>query len=81
MNRKEALEKIKHSGPKIIGIQVMFSMKEAALEIAQLVKEDCEFLVAGGPLPTSNPADFFPSFDAVVIGEGEQTMLELVHTV
>lgn len=81
MNRKEALKKIKHSRPKIIGIQVMFSMKEAALEIAQLVKEDCEFLVAGGPLPTSNPTDFFPSFDAVVIGEGEQTMLELVHTV
>ena len=81
MNRKEALKKIKCSRPKIIGIQVMFSMKEAALEIAQLVKEDCEFLVAGGPLPTSNPTDFFPSFDAVVIGEGEQTMLELVHTV
>jgi anaerobic magnesium-protoporphyrin IX monomethyl ester cyclase len=53
-------------------------MKEEALRFAQLLRRDCEFLVAGGPLPTSNPEEFLSSFDVVVVGEGEQTMLELV---
>jgi anaerobic magnesium-protoporphyrin IX monomethyl ester cyclase len=79
MNQAEALKRIRGSGPKIVGLQVMFSMKEKAFEIAELVRKDCELLVAGGPLPTVEPEEFLSSFDVVVIGEGEQTMLELVH--
>ena len=78
---EEALERIRRSRPRIIGVQVMFSMKEKALEFARLLRRDCELLVAGGPLPTSNPEEFLSCFDVVVIGEGEQTMLELVQAV
>jgi anaerobic magnesium-protoporphyrin IX monomethyl ester cyclase len=81
MSLPRAVEKIRRSRPRIIGIQAMFSMKEKALEMAKLLREDCELLVAGGPLPTSNPEDFLSSFDAVAIGEGEETMLELVQAV
>lgn len=81
MNQEEALERIRSSRPKIIGLQVMFSMKEKALEIAELAKKDCAFLVAGGPLPTVEPEEFLSSFDVVIIGEGEETMLELVRAV
>jgi len=81
MSQDEALDRIRCSQPKIIGLQVMFSMKEKALEIAKLVRRDCELLVAGGPLPTVEPEDFLSSFDVVVLGEGEQTMLELVRAV
>ena len=35
-------------------------------------------LVAGGPLPTCEPDTFLTHFDAVVRGEGEQTMVELL---
>lgn len=77
LGMNSALEKIRQSHPKIIGIQVMFSMKEKALQMAQILRKDCELLVAGGPLPTSNPQDFLQSFDIVGIGEGEETMLEL----
>jgi anaerobic magnesium-protoporphyrin IX monomethyl ester cyclase len=35
-------------------------------------------LVAGGPLPTCEPHAFLAHFDAVVRGEGEQTMVELL---
>ena len=35
-------------------------------------------LVAGGPLPTCEPSAFLGHFDAVVRGEGEQTMVELL---
>jgi anaerobic magnesium-protoporphyrin IX monomethyl ester cyclase len=78
MDEKDALERIRKSKPAIVGVQAMFSMKEEALRFAQLLRRDCEFLVAGGPLPTSNPEEFLSSFDVVVVGEGEQTMLELV---
>lgn len=79
LNEADALEKTRLSRPEIIGIQIMFSMKERAIEMAKLLRKDCELLVAGGPLPTSNPRDFLEYFDAVAIGEGEQTMLELVN--
>ena len=81
MNQREAIEEIRCSRPKIIGLQTVFSTREKALEMAGLLRNDCELLVAGGPLPTLNPEDFLSSFDVVAIGEGEQTMLELVHAV
>lgn len=80
-DEKEAVERVRRSRPRIIGVQVMFSMKEKALEFARIFRNDCEVLVAGGPLATSSPEEFLSSFDVVVIGEGEQTMLELVQAV
>jgi anaerobic magnesium-protoporphyrin IX monomethyl ester cyclase len=80
-DEKEVVERVRRSRPRIIGVQVMFSMKEKALEFARVFRNDCEVLVAGGPLATSNPEEFLSSFDVVVIGEGEQTMLELVQAI
>ena len=34
--------------------------------------------MAGGPLPTCEPEAFLAHFDAVVRGEGEATMVELL---
>ena len=79
MKQEEALEKIRRTNPRVIGIQAMFSMKDKTLEFAKLLRNDCELLVAGGPLATSNPEDFIQFFDVVAIGEGEQTMLEIVQ--
>jgi len=81
MSLKEAIERIRNSHPRIIGIQVMFSMKEKALQIVELLRKDCELLVAGGPLPTSNPEEFLQSFEVVGLGEGEETMLDIVQAV
>jgi anaerobic magnesium-protoporphyrin IX monomethyl ester cyclase len=78
LNQKEAVERVRRSKPKIIGIQSMFSLKSKAMEFASLFRDDCELLVAGGPQPTSDPEEFLRHFDVAVIGEGEQTMLELV---
>ena len=38
-------------------------------------------LVAGGPLPTSAPESFLDDFDVAAIGEGEDTIAELVRSV
>ncbi len=79
LTQAEALERIRASKPRIIGIQSMFSMKAQSLELASLLRKDCEMMVAGGPLPTTNPKAFLGEFDVVVSGEGEQTMLDLVN--
>jgi anaerobic magnesium-protoporphyrin IX monomethyl ester cyclase len=59
----------------------MFSMKEAALHMAKVLRRNCGFLVAGGPLPTLNPEEFLEDFDVVVVGEAEQTLLDLINAV
>lgn len=81
LSQKEAVERVRRSRPKVIGIQSMFSMKSKALELARLLREDCNLLVAGGPQPTLNPEDFLCDFDIAVLGEGEETLLELVNEV
>ncbi|MGA3290890.1 MAG: radical SAM protein [Candidatus Bathyarchaeia archaeon] len=79
LNQKQALKKIIDSKPRIIGIQSMYSMRNKSLELARLLRGHCELLIAGGALPTTEPEVFLKDFDVAVIGEGEQTMLELVN--
>lgn len=81
LNQEKALDKIRRSKPEIIGIQSMFSMKGKSIEIAYQLRNDCGLLVAGGSLPTSNPEEYMSSFDVVALGEGEETMLEIVRQV
>lgn len=81
LDMKQAIDRIRRSKPDIIGLQTMFSMKEKTTEFAHILRKDCEFLVAGGPLTTSNPEQFLQDFDVIVLGEGEQTMLELAQAV
>jgi anaerobic magnesium-protoporphyrin IX monomethyl ester cyclase len=57
----------------------MFSMKNSAISLAKLLRRDCGMLVAGGPLPTLYPDEYLEAFDVVCVGEGEETMLELVQ--
>jgi len=76
----DALRRVKELSPSIIGIYSMFSMNEPALRLAGLLKDECDLLVAGGPLPTVFPEDYLKVFDVVCVGEGEETMLELAQT-
>jgi anaerobic magnesium-protoporphyrin IX monomethyl ester cyclase len=79
LKQQNAVKKIIDSKPQIIGIQAMYSMREKALELAKLLRTHCELLVAGGALPSIEPERFLGDFDVVVVGEGEETMLELVN--
>src|SRR5665647_574582 len=79
LNQEQALRKIVNSNPKIIGIQSMYSMRKKSLELAKTLRGNCKLLVAGGALPTTEPETFLNNFDVVVIGEGEQTILEIAN--
>lgn len=79
MTQEESIRKIISSKPRIIGIQSMYSMKEKSIELAGLLRDHCELLVVGGALPTTDPESFLGAFDIAVVGEGEQTVLELVN--
>jgi anaerobic magnesium-protoporphyrin IX monomethyl ester cyclase len=72
-----AVRAVRGLNPSIIGIYSMFSLNTSAFRLARLLRDDCDLLVAGGPLPTIFPEDYLKRFDVVCIGEGEQTMLEL----
>jgi anaerobic magnesium-protoporphyrin IX monomethyl ester cyclase len=79
LSHKEAVDKIRKSKPKILGFYSMFSMKKTTVELAKLLRSDCELLVVGGPLPTLEPEGFLDVFDVVVVGEGEETIVELAR--
>ena len=80
ISRAEAIEKVRNSKPQIIGFYSMFSMKKTSLELARLLKKDSDLMVVGGPLPTLDPTDYLDVFDVAVIGEGENSMVELAET-
>ena len=74
---KTIIKEAQQLSPRIIGIYSMYSMQEATIRLAKALREKCDTLVVGGPLPSVMPEPFLQYFDIVVIGEGEQTMLEI----
>jgi anaerobic magnesium-protoporphyrin IX monomethyl ester cyclase len=84
MKPDQAIQKVKHANPQIVGFYSMFSMKKTTLELASTLRaqlpKDCLFVV-GGPLPSWAPQGFLCVFDVVAVGEGEETMCELATAV
>ena len=78
LNREEAWQRARDSKAEIVGIYSMVSMLEDSLTFARLMRDRCDLLVAGGPLPSCSPETFLEDFDLVVVGEGEQTIQEIV---
>jgi len=77
----EALEKVRRFQPDIVGFYSMFSMKKTTLDLARKMRIDCGddcLFVVGGPLPSWAPEGFLDVFNVVAVGEGEETMTELV---
>jgi anaerobic magnesium-protoporphyrin IX monomethyl ester cyclase len=71
----EAVDRIAESRPAIIGISIMVTMSRNAFELLAGLRERLPdtFFIAGGPLPTVNPAMFADKFDGVFRGEGDVT--------
>jgi anaerobic magnesium-protoporphyrin IX monomethyl ester cyclase len=78
LNRKEAEDRIRRERARVVGIYSMLSMVRTAKELAAHAREVSELVVAGGPMPSAYPSMFLGAFDAVVQGEGEITVAELL---
>lgn len=78
LERRDALKRAAQIGADIAGIYIMVTMREDALRFARHLRHHCKVLVAGGPLPSSDPAPYLDDFDVIVRGEGEHTMLDIV---
>ena len=78
LRRETALRMAVAANAEIVGISCMATMLDDCLWFAERLRGHCRLLVAGGPLPTCEPDTFLGHFDAVVRGEGEATMVELL---
>jgi anaerobic magnesium-protoporphyrin IX monomethyl ester cyclase len=80
---KETFEMIEAFNPDLIGITAVTISVNNAAQLAKYIKEkEClSPIILGGPHVTAVPKETlkrFPEFDIAVIGEGEETLLELV---
>jgi anaerobic magnesium-protoporphyrin IX monomethyl ester cyclase len=77
---KYVMDRLKELRPDIVGIYMDTLMSEDALRIAGFAKSLSCYVVVGGPhasiLPQAVISD--PNVDAVCVGEGEETLKELV---
>ena len=80
MKRDEALRKAQCAGADVVGIYSMVTMRNDSIWFARHLRDSCDLLIAGGPLPSCDPLSFMNDFDVVVKGEGEHAMLELIRT-
>ena len=63
----------------IVGVYSMVTMRSVSLMFAKRLRDQCDLLVAGGPLPSCDPSSFYDDFDLVVKGEGESAIVEIVQ--
>ncbi len=71
--------------PNVIGLSITTPNRRVVFDLATSIKSNLPncALIVGGPHATSMPEDVFshaPSVDAVVVGEGESTVLKIVES-
>lgn len=79
LQRGDALRAALAARAEVVGIYCMATMMDEALWFASHLRGASRLIVAGGPLPTCDPAPFMAHFDIVVRGEGEEAMVELLR--
>ncbi|MGD2035598.1 MAG: radical SAM protein [Bacteroidales bacterium] len=82
IGNKKILEIVKKEMPDIIGVSVLLSEQKYVIDLSKEIKKIIPdvLLVIGGPQPSTIPEVFFQdTIDLIVIGEGEQTFVEIVN--
>ncbi len=79
MTREEIIEFARQWQPDLIGMTLFTSNALKAYQLAHQLRPVCDFIVAGGPHTTVLPKEALEGgFDVAVVGEGEQTLADLV---
>jgi len=82
--RKEVLAYLREQNPAVVGVSMFTFNRKRSFELLQWAREACPqaVLLAGGPHPTHLAEEVFadcPALDAIVKGEGEVPLLEVVR--
>src|SRR3979490_1118155 len=78
LERREVLDEIDRLRPSVIGIYCMITMQDEALSLASQVRGKA-LTVVGGPYPSGEPETFVDQFDLVAVGEGEETIVQIME--
>jgi anaerobic magnesium-protoporphyrin IX monomethyl ester cyclase len=78
LERREVLAEIDRLRPSVIGIYCMITMQDEAFSLAAEVRGRA-LTVVGGPYPSGEVEPFLDHFDLVAIGEGEDTIVEIMR--
>ncbi|MGO8693295.1 MAG: B12-binding domain-containing radical SAM protein [Rectinemataceae bacterium] len=78
LGREEAVARAAATRAEVVGVYSMITLREQSLSFARALRDRAGLLVAGGPLPSTDPGLFLSDFDVVVRGEGERTMCDLI---
>ena len=74
------LTKIKEFSPDLVGLSVLTNKYQNAVAFAKKIKTGLDVpIILGGHHISIAPSSFDPIFDIGVMGEGEQTFLELIQ--
>jgi len=76
--RHEVLAEIERLRPAVIGIYCMITMQDEALSLAEQVRGRA-LTITGGPYPSGEPETFLDHFDLVAVGEGEETIVQVME--
>jgi len=58
MKREEALKKAQDIEADVVGIYSMVTMRNDSIWFARNLRDGCDLIIAGGPLPSSDPRSF-----------------------
>jgi anaerobic magnesium-protoporphyrin IX monomethyl ester cyclase len=78
LERREVLAEIDRLRPSVIGIYCMITMQDEAFSLAADVRGKA-LTVVGGPYPSGEVEPFLDRFDLVAVGEGEETIVEIMQ--
>ena len=79
LTQEDAFQRANDAKADIVGVYSMVTMRSNSLMFARRLRDRCDLLVAGGPLPSCDPGSFWDDFDLVVRGEGESAIVEIVQ--
>jgi anaerobic magnesium-protoporphyrin IX monomethyl ester cyclase len=78
LERREVLAEIERLRPAVVGVYCMITMQDEALSLAGQVRGRA-LTIVGGPYPSGEPEAFVDRFDLVAVGEGEETIVEVMR--
>src|SRR6202011_1387914 len=76
--RADVLAEIESLRPAVIGVYCMITMQDEAFSLAEDLRGKA-LLVVGGPYPSGEVEPFLARSDLVAIGEGEETIVEIMQ--